>query len=221
MPGTRAAHHRTDHDRRQCSGGGLRRHRGGPRRPRTHYQLLQGRARATATLNALGAWDRFEQQDATGRPVPVLERIKRSVKSGTRAVSVWTSNLLGVPVRPDAPVAYDPERSRVHAVNQFLGRLGVAPVQNSRLVEVSFRHSDPALAARVVNTLATTYIAETVNTQESAVRDTSQVAHEAAGRAARTARGRRSRALPAVSRAARCPVGRGQSDIVVAKAMAT
>jgi capsular exopolysaccharide synthesis family protein len=141
----------------------------------THYQLLQSRARATATLNALGAWDRFQpREDTPARPLPVTERITRAVKQSGRDAVAWASRLMGAPQRQAPRVADDPARREARAVNAFLGRLTVAPVQNSRLVEVSFRDADPAMAARIVNTLATTYIAETVDSQLSAVRDTSE-----------------------------------------------
>ena len=62
------------------------------------------------------------------------------------------------------------------AVSDFLSRLGVSgrEVQNSRLVEERFRDPDPALAARVVNTLASTYITQSLDTRgASAVQETS------------------------------------------------
>ena len=45
-------------------------------------------------------------------------------------------------------------------LKKFDDRLNVDPVKRSRLVEISFESTDPALAARVVNSLASNYIEE-------------------------------------------------------------
>jgi uncharacterized protein involved in exopolysaccharide biosynthesis len=45
-------------------------------------------------------------------------------------------------------------------LKKFDDRLNVDPVKRSRLVEITFESADPALAARVVNSLASNYIEE-------------------------------------------------------------
>jgi polysaccharide biosynthesis transport protein len=45
-------------------------------------------------------------------------------------------------------------------IKKFEDRLSVEPVKRSRLIEVTFDSNDPQLAARVVNTLASTFITE-------------------------------------------------------------
>ena len=54
------------------------------------------------------------------------------------------------------PEQVDPKYEGI--INNFLKRLTVSPVRRSRLVEISFASYDPALSARVVNTLASNYI---------------------------------------------------------------
>lgn len=51
----------------------------------------------------------------------------------------------------------DDEKFRI-VVDAFEGFLGVAPVGRSRLIEVSFQHSDPAKAAEITNTLTNSFI---------------------------------------------------------------
>ena len=51
----------------------------------------------------------------------------------------------------------DDEKSRI-VVDAFKSYLGVAPVGRSRLIEVSFQHSDPAKAAKITNTLNNSFI---------------------------------------------------------------
>jgi capsular exopolysaccharide synthesis family protein len=56
----------------------------------------------------------------------------------------------------------DPEAEALAArealIDDFLERLKVTPVRNTRFVRISFEAHDPALAARIANTLADTYI---------------------------------------------------------------
>lgn len=58
--------------------------------------------------------------------------------------------------------APDPEAEALAArealIGDFLDRLKVAPVRNTRFVRISFEAHDPALAALIANTLADTYI---------------------------------------------------------------
>jgi len=55
----------------------------------------------------------------------------------------------------------DPEAQQATLV-RFRDRLTVEPVKRSRLVEVSFESQDPDLAARVVNTLTSNYVEESL-----------------------------------------------------------
>jgi len=134
----------------------------------THFQLLQSRALAQATIERLGV-ARFEGlPGSSGGPIA---SIRREAKATGRMALAWASDLLGRPVQTPADDDATPTEERF--VNDFIARLGVAQVQNSRLVDISFRDKDPVLAANVVNTLATTYIARNNETRASAVQETS------------------------------------------------
>lgn len=139
----------------------------------THYQLLQSRARAQATLSALGAWDRFQPgQLATDRSPTAV--VKRAIKDAWRGATAWATGQGANPRAAGRSATDEAARARARAVESFLAQLTVAPVQNSRLVEVTFRDADPALAANIVNTLSMTYISENLNSRVSAERDTSE-----------------------------------------------
>jgi len=56
-------------------------------------------------------------------------------------------------------------------VSSFIGRIGVSPIRNSRLVDVTFQARDPALAAAIVNTLAKAYIDQNLEIKLRAVQD--------------------------------------------------
>jgi len=59
-------------------------------------------------------------------------------------------------------------------LRKFEDRLSVEPVKRSRLIEVTFDSDDPQLAARVVNTLASTFITENLEARWGASERTSE-----------------------------------------------
>ena len=63
------------------------------------------------------------------------------------------------------PDAQDESAEQSRVVAAFLQRLTIAPVRNSRLVDVRFRSTDPKLAADVSNALSQAYIRQTQDTK--------------------------------------------------------
>jgi polysaccharide biosynthesis transport protein len=59
-------------------------------------------------------------------------------------------------------------------LSQFKGPLSVELVPETRIVEVSYRHHDPRLAAEIVNTLDNTFIEENIRTHYESVTHTSE-----------------------------------------------
>jgi exopolysaccharide transport family protein len=56
-------------------------------------------------------------------------------------------------------------------VNEFIKRIGVNPIRNSRLVDISMSSEDPQLAARMANVLVRTYIDRNMETKLQAAKD--------------------------------------------------
>ena len=56
-------------------------------------------------------------------------------------------------------------------VSRFIGGIEVSPIRNSRLVDVSYESTSPALAARIANTLAKAYIDTSLETRLKATKD--------------------------------------------------
>ncbi len=56
-------------------------------------------------------------------------------------------------------------------VSQFIGRINVTPIRNSRLVDVSFEAKDPVLAAQIANALARAYIDKGLETRLKATQE--------------------------------------------------
>ena len=118
----------------------------------THQRLLQSRTLANRVIRRLSLGTHPDFQDDP-ESQPWIDRAR-----------LWVRGLLAS--WPPRPPASDPGGGSDLVVESpltkvFLGRLSVEPVRGSRLVAVSFDSHDPVLAARVVNTLSDTFVAQT------------------------------------------------------------
>jgi capsular exopolysaccharide synthesis family protein len=106
----------------------------------TQYRLLEGRELARKTIDALDLWS-------------VEEFAPQSGGGGWR-------DLFSLPwAGPDEDQApADETIAQARTIDAFLEALDVAPVRNSRLVDVTFRSQDPRRAAEMANALAKVYI---------------------------------------------------------------
>ena len=109
----------------------------------TQYNILQSRALARRTLDGLNLWQNPHFGGPADRP-GLIARLLGAVasSSGTGPHGATRDETL--------------EQSR--AIDRFLSNLTVAPIRNSRLVDLKYRLPDPELATRVVNALAKNYI---------------------------------------------------------------
>jgi capsular exopolysaccharide synthesis family protein len=157
----------------------------------TQFRILQSRTLAKRTIDALKLWDHPElggKLPGAPEPEPV---------SGWRSVladPAGTLSRLWMRVTGGGTAAESPAQPGTHAdgaappesaqaqeeqvqeesakesqrISAFLGRLTVAPVVESRLVDVKFRSLDPQLAADVANALAREYIDQTMESRFAA-----------------------------------------------------
>jgi polysaccharide biosynthesis transport protein len=111
----------------------------------TQYSILQSRSLARKTLGSLNLWEHPYFGGPAVRP-GLLTRLFRGA---------------GEPAEQGrAGDTETPEQSL--AIDRFLANLTVAPIRNSRLVDLKFRLPDPDLAVRVANALAKAYIEQTL-----------------------------------------------------------
>jgi capsular exopolysaccharide synthesis family protein len=119
----------------------------------TQYKILESRTLAKRVIQALKLSEHLEFQP---RPLTPFQQ--------------WKSNILkpisGLLAPPKKNVASekDPseDKKETALINQFLGKLKVEPIRNSRLVKVHFDSNYPDLSAQVPNILAEHYIQQTV-----------------------------------------------------------
>jgi capsular exopolysaccharide synthesis family protein len=131
----------------------------------TQFKLLQSRTLASRVIGLL-ALDRHPEF-AGGKEEP----------SWFGAAEAWAREQLirWVPVPPPpAPEASEDLTVESGLTRSFLGRLSVDPVRNARLVRVSFVSHYPDLAARVVNTLAEAFIAQSLDQKVETTRYATQ-----------------------------------------------
>ena len=112
----------------------------------TQYKILQSRALARRTLDALKLWDHalFTPKDDG-----VLKTI-----AGMPAAAL---SLLGA-TKIDQAAGADETKQQSRVIDRFLNNLTVSPIRNSRLVDVRFDSPDPAMSALVANGLSKAYI---------------------------------------------------------------
>lgn len=115
----------------------------------TQYKILQSRALARRTLEALKIWDHPQFKPRPGRSFDA----QKIVTAPIAFVSRWLAPLKIV----ETPLP-DESRAQAAAIDRFLDSLTVSPIRNSRLVDVRFESSDAAMAAEVANALARAYI---------------------------------------------------------------
>jgi polysaccharide biosynthesis transport protein len=132
----------------------------------TQYRLLQSRSVAKKTIETLKLWENEELR-------PDLRAQTVSFGGLVRGASVWAGGLLGSKDSAETPGAEE-TAAQAEAIDTFLEKLTVAPVRNSRLVEVAFRAEQPQLAADVANAVARAYIDMNLDFRFRATREASE-----------------------------------------------
>jgi succinoglycan biosynthesis transport protein ExoP len=139
----------------------------------TQYNLLQSRALALRTIEELKLWD-TPPFGGTNDGRFSVKSIVRSVPVALGLVTAQTPEAAGPALTAnDAPGGPAETVSQSRAIEAFAAALTVAPVRNSRLVDVKFDLPDGALAASVVNALAKNYITQNLEYKFMASKDAS------------------------------------------------
>jgi capsular exopolysaccharide synthesis family protein len=108
----------------------------------------------------------YQTQYEILRSRPIAERVVRRI--GVDAFDGGAGDARGFSLRrllpgADAPAAQPGDAERFEAaVAAVQGSIAVQPIRNSQLVRIAFEGPDPALAARLANTLPQAYIEETL-----------------------------------------------------------
>ena len=132
---------------------------------RTQYEILRSRVLARTTMDRLGLWDHpVFAEDGAGSDL--VELVLGALTLPLRLFAAPPPALPG-----GTPAAET--RAQSVAVNRFLIRLDVVPVRDSRIVDVTFSATVPALTADVANALARAYIDQDLAFRSASSRDAS------------------------------------------------
>jgi succinoglycan biosynthesis transport protein ExoP len=115
----------------------------------TQYRMLQSRALAKRTLDQARLWPEFEPAPASP-PGSVMQ----SLSGAVRSVTGWAFKS-GRTTEPPEP---NENAKQAAAVDRFLSGLTVAPIRNSRLVDLVYSSPRAELTAQIANALARGYI---------------------------------------------------------------
>ncbi|MFH1488293.1 MAG: polysaccharide biosynthesis tyrosine autokinase [Pseudomonadota bacterium] len=134
----------------------------------TQYKLIESRTVAREVIRRLRL---HESKEFFPEPKDdVLSNLKRSVNE---TIASWEEALISLfgsgKEKPDS--SEQDGAGDFTLVNDFIGRIEVRPIRNSRLVDVGFLAKDPRLAADMVNTLAAAYMDQNLETKLQAVQD--------------------------------------------------
>jgi capsular exopolysaccharide synthesis family protein len=127
----------------------------------TQYKILQSRALALRTADALGKSGVVEREPAQRvslSPVALVAHVFALVSAPPMRTT---------PAAQPAP-AENETQSQSDKIDDFLGGLSVVPVRYSRLVDLNYQSTDPTFAAHAVNELAAEYISQSLEFRRSA-----------------------------------------------------
>lgn len=138
----------------------------------THYQILASRQLAKRVIHSLNI---SEHPEFLPGPETPLQKVKSCVMNPLSrlkstvlnfAYNLITPSHKTSPETPSGEVQKDSEPNvnspetpkETAAINQFLTRLKIEPVRNTRLVKIHFDSYYPELSSQVANSIATNYI---------------------------------------------------------------
>jgi polysaccharide biosynthesis transport protein len=129
---------------------------------KTQYELLRSRSLAERVIDELQL-DRSKPAApalGAGATSPGAKAAPVPAEVGSAAVGPgYLDRIISGYRKLSTPASTDPEiLGREAVVGAFLGALAVDPIQNSRLVRLSVDNSDPALAAKIANATAQTFV---------------------------------------------------------------
>ncbi len=134
----------------------------------TQYQLLGSRGLAKRTLDAGRLWDHPQLKSDPARP----GLISRLVGSGRRGNADQAAEAQ-LALAAASPGLEGETAAQSRVIDAFLRMLTVAPVRNSRLVDVKFQSRDAALAAALANAHARAFVQQDLDFKFSTSKEAS------------------------------------------------
>ena len=126
----------------------------------TQYKILESRSLAKRVINNLKL---SEHPEFLPKPEPLFQKWKSHILN--LIFALFTSS--GEASNPNNNLTEGKKETAL--INQFLGKLKIEPIRNSRLVKIHYDSNYPELSAKVSNRLATTYIEQNLENRFVAI----------------------------------------------------
>jgi len=122
----------------------------------TQYKILESRSIAKRAIHSLKL---SEHPEFLPKPETPFQKWKSNILNPI-------SDLFTSSSRSSSPNKGPSESEKeTTLINQFLGRLNIEPIRNSRLAKIHFDSNYPELSSQVANTLAAAYIQQNLETR--------------------------------------------------------
>lgn len=141
----------------------------------TQYKIIESRTVARVVIKRLHLEDSEEFF-----PKPKDDLITNLKQSIRETIQYWQDSIKSLlktdkDEKVESTEEYDQDSS---LVSDFIGRIEVSPIRNSRLLDLSFEAKSPVLATKIANTLARAYIDQNLEIKLSAIQDAVKWLHQ-------------------------------------------
>jgi len=136
----------------------------------TQYKIVESRAVARKVIKRLHL---EESEEFFPKPKDdLLSSVKQSIREDIKYWKDSIVSLLNLEKKGENDTTGSQERDPdSELVSAVISRIEVNPIRNSRLMDLGFEAKDPALATKIVNTLANVYINQNLDLKLEAAQD--------------------------------------------------
>jgi succinoglycan biosynthesis transport protein ExoP len=139
----------------------------------TQYKIIESRSVAREVIERLGLAQ--SEEFAPKRAEHTVARFFYAIKDTFISM---TDSLLDLLNREPGSNGEGNSVPDQEIVTEFIERVDIEPIRNSRLVDIKFQAKDPALAAKIVQTVAQVYIDQSLATKLEAVQGAVKWLHQ-------------------------------------------
>ncbi len=139
----------------------------------TQYKIIESRTVARRVIDKLNLAEseEFNPTPKTGLVVNLKSSIRGMISSFKKTIKGLIRSEPKVARKPGLKTDEEKYLPDSGLVSAFIGRISVAPVRDSRLVDIGFSARDPMVAVRAVNGLAQAYIDHNMDLRLGAIKD--------------------------------------------------
>lgn len=139
----------------------------------TQFKIIESRVVARQVIKklALAESEEFNPTPKTGVFVGFKSSIRGMISSLKKTIKGLIKTEEKISKKPGLMTNKEERFTDSDLVSDFIGRIAVSPVRDSKLVDVGFTARDPELAVRVANVLAQKYIDHNMDLRLGAIKD--------------------------------------------------